>query len=39
MGERSFFRTEDMALEALYLGVDDPSVDAGFRPPARPAGS
>ena len=39
MGERSFFRTEDMALEALYLGVDDPSVDTGFRPPARPAGS
>jgi SulP family sulfate permease len=31
MGERSFFRTEEAALDAVYKTAPDPSIDAEFR--------
>lgn len=31
MGEERFFRTEEMALEAMYRTAPDPSIDAEFR--------
>lgn len=37
MGGESFFRTEEMALEAIYKTAPDPSIDAEFRAlPQRP---
>ena len=38
MGERSFFRTEDMALDSIYRDMADQSVDAAFRQRAGPTG-
>jgi len=38
MGERNFFRTEDMALDSVYRDMTDQSVDAAFRQRAGPSG-
>jgi SulP family sulfate permease len=36
MGEQSFFRTEEMAIEAIYKTAPDASIDAEFRALPRP---